>query len=76
MTFAKQNSTLENILDSHCPDFKCMCQNDDLLTTLTYELLRQCEPADQNSMSIFAPYVFTRGFQHGDGMHSKQGALC
>lgn len=29
-------------------DIKCLCQDDDLLTSLTYDLLRKCPPADQN----------------------------
>ncbi|KAI4197699.1 MAG: hypothetical protein LQ350_005768 [Teloschistes chrysophthalmus] len=44
----RQNSTLQNIEKSGCVDIKCLCQDDDLLTSLTYDLLRKCPPADQN----------------------------
>ncbi|KAL8922596.1 MAG: hypothetical protein Q9208_005100 [Pyrenodesmia sp. 3 TL-2023] len=42
------DTTLQQILDSGCKDFQCMCKNDDLLTGLMYALLRSCETADQN----------------------------
>ncbi|KAL8637267.1 MAG: hypothetical protein Q9228_005448, partial [Teloschistes exilis] len=44
----QQNSTLQNIEKSGCVDIKCLCQDDDLLTSLIYDLLRNCQPADQN----------------------------
>ncbi|KAI4258842.1 MAG: hypothetical protein LQ352_001053 [Teloschistes flavicans] len=43
-----QTSTLQNIAKSGCKDIKCLCQDDNLLTSLTYDLLRKCEPTDQN----------------------------
>ncbi|KAL8761467.1 MAG: hypothetical protein Q9184_002424 [Pyrenodesmia sp. 2 TL-2023] len=42
------DTTLQQILDSGCKDFRCMCKDDDLLTGLMYALLRSCETADQN----------------------------
>ncbi|CAL8583153.1 hypothetical protein XPA_008787 [Xanthoria parietina] len=43
-----QNSTLQHIEESGCRDVKCMCLNEDLLQVLVYDLLRKCEPHDQN----------------------------
>lgn len=43
-----KNSTIQHIEQSGCLDIKCMCQNNNLLQVLVYDLLRRCEPRDQN----------------------------
>ena len=45
---SKQTSTVEHIQESGCKDIKCLCENDNLLQVLTYDLLRRCDIPDQN----------------------------
>ncbi|KAL8674377.1 MAG: hypothetical protein Q9168_001237 [Polycauliona sp. 1 TL-2023] len=45
-----QASSVQLILNSGCKDVKCMCLNDKLLQSLVYDVLRKCEPRDQNGM--------------------------
>ena len=43
----QHDSTIQNVYESGCADLSCVCQSDEVLTKLLYDLLRKCNPTDQ-----------------------------